>query len=85
MPISKSLLDILCCPVSKVPVHMLPQTELEKLNNSIKQGDVLYVDGSPVENPLEEALITDDSKVIYRIDEQIPVMLPEKGIGTTQL
>jgi uncharacterized protein YbaR (Trm112 family) len=32
-----------------------------------------------------EALITTDRKVIYRIEDGIPVMLPEEGIGTLQL
>jgi len=29
-------------------------------------------------------LITDDARVIYRIEDDIPVLLPEEGIGTTQ-
>ena len=33
---------------------------------------------------VSEALISDDDKVIYRIDDGVPVLLPEEGIGTTQ-
>jgi uncharacterized protein YbaR (Trm112 family) len=34
---------------------------------------------------LEEALITEDSKVMYPVIDNIPVLLEEKGIGTAQL
>ena len=41
--------------------------------------------GATVAAPLAEGLITSDGKVIYRIDDGIPVMLPDEAIGTTQL
>ena len=42
------------------------------------------VDNEPVSETLREALITEDSKVIYPVVDNIPVLLEEKGIGTTQ-
>jgi uncharacterized protein YbaR (Trm112 family) len=81
----KRLLDILCCPVSKTPVRLLGKNELDALNTAIGAGQVDTVAGSPVRAPLGEGLITIDGKVIYRIEDGIPVMLPEEGIGTTQL
>ena len=81
----KRLLDILCCPVSKTPVRPLVKIELDALNAAIAQGQVDNVAGARVEASVQEGLITVDRKVIYRIDEGIPVMLPEEGIGTTQL
>jgi uncharacterized protein YbaR (Trm112 family) len=80
----KRLLDILCCPVSKTPVRPLNTSELTALNRAIEEGQVLNVAGSSVQNPVTEGLITVDRKVIYRIEDGIPVMLPEEGIGTTQ-
>ena len=80
----KRLLDILCCPVSKTPVRPLSTSELSTLNRAIDAGQVLNVAGSTVQNRLTEGLITVDRKVIYRIEDGIPVMLPEEGIGTTQ-
>ena len=41
--------------------------------------------GEPVEAPLTEALCTEDLKVVYPVEDSIPVLLQEKGIGTTQL
>ena len=34
----------------------------------------------PVETPLQEGLITTDNETIYRIDDNIPVMLVDQGI-----
>lgn len=81
----KRLLDILCCPVSKTPVRLLTRSGLDALNRAIADGKVESVAGITLTQPLSEALITTDSKVVYRIDDGIPVMLPEEGIGTTQL
>lgn len=85
MPISNDLLEILCCPKTKVPVVMLSTEQLEQLNAQISKGQVKFVDASPVEQVLQEGLITEDGQTIYRIDEGIPVMLIDKGISTSQL
>jgi uncharacterized protein YbaR (Trm112 family) len=80
----KRLLDILCCPVSKTPLRPTGKVELEALNRAIADGQALTVAGMPLKDRIGEALITVDGKVIYRVDDGIPVMLPEEGIGTTQ-
>lgn len=81
----KRLLDILCCPVSKTPLRLLGRGELDALNGAIGTGSVLTTTGQAVSERLAEGLITIDRKLIYRVDDGIPVMLPEEGIGTTQL
>ena len=85
MPIDGKLLEILCCPVSKKPLKMLLPDKLQKLNDAIVAGGVLHIDGKPVDQPLAEALITEDNKVIYPVEDSIPILLEDKGIGTTQL
>lgn len=81
----KRLLDILCCPVSKMPLRPLGKRELDALNDAIATGKVNTVAGVPVRERVGEALLTTDRKVIYRVEDGIPVMLPEEGIGTLQL
>lgn len=81
----KRLLDILCCPVSKTPVRLLARAELDALNGAIAAGDVATTAGTPVHERLDEGLITVDRKLVYRVADGIPVMLPEEGIGTAQL
>jgi uncharacterized protein YbaR (Trm112 family) len=85
MPISADLLEILCCPDTKVPVEMLSADKLAALNARVEAGEVAYVDGNKVEKPLQEGLITTDGKTVYRIDDDIPVMLVDKGIPTRQI
>ncbi len=84
MAIDRRLLDILCCPVSKVPVRPVRPEELQALNGEVAARRARDVAGVLVEQPIEDALITTDGRVIYRIADGIPVMLPDQGIGTTQ-
>lgn len=81
----KRLLDILCCPVSKTPVRPASRAELDAANRAIGAGGLQTVGGVVITRRIDEALITVDGKVIYRIEDGIPVMLPEEGIGTVQL
>jgi uncharacterized protein len=85
MPIDRRLLDILACPVSKVALQPLTTAQIDALNATVASGKLLRVDGATVQTPLREGLITTDGKVIYRIEDGVPVLLPDEGIGTTQL
>jgi len=84
MPVEGKLLEILCCPVSKTPLVRLPRSKLKILNDAIASGTALYVGGDSIGEPLREALITEDSRVIYPVIDDIPILLENKGIGTTQ-
>lgn len=82
---NKRLLDILCCPVSKTPVTPLAKSQLETLNAAIARGGVTTVADGPVEQPFEAGLITIDGKRIYRIDDDIPIMLADEAIVAAQI
>jgi uncharacterized protein YbaR (Trm112 family) len=85
VPINKELLEILCCPLTKKPVVALPNDKLALVNDHIARKQVKDVDGNILERPLAEALLTEDRKTIYRIDDGIPVMLIGSGIPTAQI
>ncbi len=85
MSVDKKLLEILCCPVSKTPLVTLPAQQLDTLNAAIERGELKFVDGTAVTEALQEALVTQDMKVIYPVEDSIPILLQEKAIGTTQL
>jgi uncharacterized protein YbaR (Trm112 family) len=85
MAVDGKLLEILCCPVSKVPLNRLERSKLQKLNQAISAGSVESVRGEKIQTELKEGLITDDGKVVYPVQDDIPLLLEEKGIGTTQL
>ena len=84
MPVDGKLLEILCCPVSRTPLKRLEDARLERLNREISDGKVRYIGGESVTDTLDEALVTEDGKVIYPVSDGIPELLEEKGIGTTQ-
>ena len=84
MPLSKKLLDILCCPKTRVALKELTAEQIIKINKEIPGKTINYVDGKPVDKQLEEGLITEDNKIIYRVDEEIPIMLIDMGIPAEQ-
>lgn len=81
----KRLLDILCCPVSKLPVRPANKAQLDALNNAIDAGQIQTTDGTAVTKAWRAALISSDGRMLYRIEDDIPVMLADEAIGTLQL
>jgi uncharacterized protein YbaR (Trm112 family) len=81
----KRLLDILCCPVTKSPLRLLAEAELAALNGAIlaAQG-VVSANGARVPAAIAGGLITLDGRSIYRLEDDIPVMLADEAIATSQ-
>lgn len=80
MPVSPELLDILVCPESRQPVAPAPDSLVARLNEQIRQGTLRNRGGEKVEGEIHEALLREDGKVLYIVDEGIPVMLIEESI-----
>ena len=85
MAVDERLLEILVCPVSRVPMKRLPRDKLAVLNRHRERNGLVRVDGSSVEKRLEEALITTDGKTVYAVESGIPVMLEDQGIPAHQI
>ena len=81
----KRLLNILCCPVSHKGLTVARGDLLKKINTAIEAGGVLNRDGARLSEPLAEALITDDGKLMYPVNEGIPVLLEGESIGMEQV
>jgi uncharacterized protein len=81
----KRLLAILCCPVTHKGLSVARPDFLKKVNSAIGSGKVLNREGSTVDTILEEALVTDDSKLLYPVKDGIPVLLEAEGISLGQL
>lgn len=81
----RKLLDILACPATRQPLAQLESRGLDALNAAIAAGGLHRVDGSPQAEPLQEALVTRDRKLAYRVEDGIPVLLVEDGIATGQV
>ena len=85
MAVDAKLLEILRCPVTRQPLRLLAARKLETLNEKIARGEVRHLDGSVVERPLEAALITENGNTIYKILDDIPVMLEDSSIAANLL
>jgi uncharacterized protein YbaR (Trm112 family) len=81
----RKLLDILVCPASRQALALLERPGLDAINRAIAGGGVHRVDGSAQAGALGEALVTSDRRLVYRIDDGIPVLLVEEGIPTAQV
>lgn len=84
MSFDHRLLDIVCCPATHLPLKLLPEATLHRLNTKIAAGSLKFRDDSLVTEPLEQALVTDDDRLAYPIRDDIPLLLEEQGILIAQ-
>ena len=80
MPVSTELLEILVCPETKQRVALATAERLEELNRKIRKGELRNRSGETVEKELTEALVREDERVLYPVDDGIPVMLIDESI-----
>jgi uncharacterized protein YbaR (Trm112 family) len=80
MPVSAELLEILVCPETKQPVHLAPQAVLQRLAAEISAGRLRNRGGAVVTQPIAEGLVREDGRILYPVEDGIPVMLVEESI-----
>ena len=85
MSFDKNLLDIICCPATRLPMAVMSTAMLAKLNGLIQKQKIRNRDDSLVTEELQEALVTDDGQIAYPVADGIPVLLEERGISLSQL
>jgi uncharacterized protein YbaR (Trm112 family) len=80
MPIDNELLEILVCPESRQPVTLAPAEILDRLNSEIDAERLRDRGGDVVAKHIEEGLVREDGKILYIIDDSIPIMLIDQSI-----
>ena len=81
MPVAADLIAILICPESKQPVAPATPAQIAALNASIRAGNAYNRAGVRVEKELAEGLVREDGRVLYPVEDDIPVMLVEESIA----
>jgi len=81
----KRLLDIVCCPVTKLPLQLLDSERLLRLNSAITSGQLRNRSALALPETLAEALVTRDGRLVYPVREGIPVLVEEESIDWQQL
>jgi uncharacterized protein len=84
MSLDRAVLDILCCPLTHMPLEKLAPEHLARLNESIAAGAVRNESRQVLAEPLAGALVTRDGKLAYPIRDGIPVLLIDQGIVLSQ-
>ena len=80
MPVSEELLEILVCPETKQGLRPAPPDLVARLNVRVHDGSLRNRGGDQVNQPVAEGLLREDGKVLYIVDDNIPVMLVEESI-----
>jgi uncharacterized protein YbaR (Trm112 family) len=81
----KKLLDIICCPLTKLPLQMLDSDRLARLNTAIQSGEIKNRADCNLAEKLAEALVTRDGRLVYPVRAGIPVLLEEESIDWKQI
>lgn len=81
----KRLLTILRCPVTHKALALAGGQTLRDVNAAIGDGKLSNRDGRLLDTALDEALLTDDGKVLYPVADGIPVLLEGEAINMEQL
>ncbi len=83
MVLDEKILETLRCPVRRLPLALMTDQELDRLNAAIAQGIATHASGATVTEPLANGLAAADGSSVYRVDDGVPILLPELRIVTS--
>ncbi len=81
----KMLLTILCCPITHKGLKIARKNDLGRVNSAIAAGGLRNRAGTALSDALDEALVTDDGKLLYPVRNGIPVLLEGESVNMEQI
>lgn len=79
--VEKELLALIACPETHQALREAPRELLERLNERIARGELQNRGGTRLQAPLSEALVREDGRVAYPVQDGIPMLLVEEAIA----
>jgi uncharacterized protein YbaR (Trm112 family) len=80
MAVDSELVAILVDPETKRAVRPATAAELGNVNARVRDGSLRNRGGAKVERELGEALVREDGRVLFPVEDGIPAMLIEESI-----
>ena len=80
MAIDQELLSILVCPETHQPLKLADAELLKSLNGRVKANALKNRQGQLVSRPIEEALVREDGRCVYLVDDGIPNLLIDERV-----
>ena len=78
--VDPELLEILVCPETKTPVHLADDALMERVNRAVSEGRLVTRGGRTLTERLEGGLVRSDGRLLYPIQDGIPVMLIDEAL-----
>ncbi|MDZ4774622.1 MAG: hypothetical protein SGI72_15960 [Planctomycetota bacterium] len=78
--IDKDYLQLLACPETRQALEEASVGVLKALNARIARGEVKTKAGRAVATPIQAGLVRKDGKVLYPIQDRIPILLVDESI-----
>jgi uncharacterized protein len=78
--VDPELLEILVCPETKKPVHLADDALMERVNRAVSEGRLVTRGGRTLTERLEAGLVRSDGRLLYPIQDGIPVMLIDEAL-----
>ncbi len=79
------LLEILVCPETREPLDLVEPEHLARINKAIAEGRIRTQAGQTVRASVEAGLLRRDGKVLYPVQNDIPIMLIDEALVLTDM
>ncbi|MCA9731563.1 hypothetical protein KC799_05520 [candidate division KSB1 bacterium] len=70
----------LICPITRMPLKLMSQDQVQAINDKINHRAIVTLQKQTVTEIFTNGLTTEDGRYFYRIDDDIPILLPDEAM-----